>query len=406
MVIEWSIENFRSFLEKQEISCEATTDSSLRDLNVFEVQDKGVNGVLKIAAIFGANSSGKSNCINALSHLQHIAIKGIRDGGTEDYNAGSLSHTKNIEKHLSSNIELVVLVDEIKYHYGVSISYWGTIEKEFLNVYLTTKPQKWFSRNVVHKSGYEYEVCVKLKGDKNIWEKATDFTDLFLAKASKLGSKQLLPFYEWLCNELVFLDAHNLSPIAEKLRKSGSYKGINELCRFLDLPYGHSDEDLINFVANFTSIRHGRAIPMYYDKESDASLELWDFAFVLLDVFRHGRTLVVDSFLDKLDLITIRKVLELFHNSAINPKKSQLFFTTHIVSLLDQKLFRRDQIWFVEKKYELTPYMHEGCSELHRLTEFSPRKSDNIERNYLVGEYIALPKPGDISALINAIGTI
>jgi AAA15 family ATPase/GTPase len=96
----------------------------------------------------------------------------------------------------------------------------------------------------------------------------------------------------------------------------------------------------------------------------------------------------------------VRKLLDLFHNPAINTKKSQLFFTTHMVNLLDQKLLRRDQIWFVEKNKESTPETEQGASELHRLTEFSPRKTDNIERNYLAGEYGAIPKAGDISRLI------
>jgi hypothetical protein len=332
-----------------------------------------------------------------LKHLQHIAIKGILDGGTEDYYAGSLSHTT--DSKVSSKIELVVLIDGITYHYGVSISYWGTIEKECLTVYLTNKPQKWFSRNVIRVteneySGYEYETCVKLKGEKHVWEKATDFTELFLAKASKLGCKQLLPFYDWLCNKLVFLDERNLHQMAARLRDRREYKGINELCRFLDLPCRDSDENLIRFFEMFSNTP--------FSKESEASSELWNFAFVLVDVFLHGKVLVVDNFLDKLHPMTVRKVLELFHNPEVN-SKAQLLFTTHMVSLLDQKLLRRDQIWFVDKKYESTPNIYKELSELHRLTEFSPRKSDNIERNYLAGEYGALPKPGEISAVIKAL---
>jgi AAA15 family ATPase/GTPase len=406
MIIEWSVENFLSFSEKQKLSCEANSDSSLRDSNIFIASSKKEE-IVKSVAIFGANGSGKSNFINTLKHLQHVAIKGILNGGTEDYYAGSLCHTKNINESLPSKIELVVLIDEITYHYGVSISYWGTIEKEFLTVYLTNKPQKWFSRSVIRVSeneysGYEYETCVKLKGEKHVWEKATDFTELFLAKASKLGSKQLLPFYEWLCNKLAFLDEHSLSKMATKLRNRGAYKGINELCRFLDLSYSHSDADLIDSFERFSN-------PLF-SKESDTSLKLWDFAFILLDIFEHGRILIVDNFLDKLHPMAVRKVLRLFHNSGINSKNAQLLFTTHMVNLLDQKLLRRDQIWFVDKKYESNPHIlygestiYEELSELHRLTEFSPRKSDNIERNYLAGEYGALPKPGDIAAVIKAL---
>ena len=406
MIIEWSVENFGSFSDVQKISCEANTDSSLRDSNVFEIGGKGIEGVVKSVAILGRNGSGKTHLLNALAHIQGIAIKGVRDGGTEQYLSGGFSHKKNIPKALPSRVEVVVLVDEIKYHYGVTICHWGTIVEEFLNVYITAKPQKWFHKRVIYNSEgeflrYEYESCVKLKGDKSVWEKATNSTELFLAKASKLGSKQLFPFYDWLCNKLVFVGEECYS---EKLRKNREYKGVNELCRFLGLPYGYSDEQLIDdSFKSFRATKYGKVVPFFWEGESEADLALLDFAIILLDVFRQGKTLVADSFFDKLHPITICKILQLFHNSAINTKKSQLLFTTHHVSLLDQKLLRRDQIWFIEKEYESAPYMENGQSELHRLTEFSPRKTDNIARNYLAGEYGAIPEQGDISSIIACI---
>ena len=393
MIIEWSVENFLSFLDEQKISCEATTDSSLRDSNVFEVGDKGIDGVVKSLAILGDNGSGKSNLLNALSYLQAVVSHGLQFGGTEDYSTDFHHLEKISAKDAFLKVELVALVNEIKYHYGVSITCHGTVEREFLNTYLAFKPQKWFERHYDSESGkYVYETCIKLKGDKSVWEKSTDYNELFLSNAAKLSSKQLLPFYDWILNKLVFLRQDSLHQVAEKLRRSGDYKGISKVCRFLSLPFSEgTDETLIITFKKFSII---------YGYESDATLKLWDFAILLLDVIRHGKVLVADCFLDELHPITVRKILELFHNPAINTKKSQLFFTTHMVNLLDQKLLRRDQIWFVEKNYELTPETGMGASQLHRLTEFSPRKTDNIERNYLAGDYGAIPKQGDISGLI------
>ena len=61
-----------------------------------------------------------------------------------------------------------------------------------------------------------------------------------------------------------------------------------------------------------------------------------------------------------------------------------MWMTTHDTSLLDPYLLRRDQVWFVEKKKDQN-------TELYALMEFSPRKSDAIERGYLQGRYGAVP---------------
>ena len=393
MIIEWSVENFLSFSDEQKLSCEATTDSSLRDSNVFEIGDKRI---VKSVAVFGDNGGGKSNLLNALGYLQGILSRGILFGGTEDYPSSEYHHLERISDNSAYlKIELVVLLNEVKYHYGVSITCHGTVKDEFLNVYLTARPQQWFHRYYDVQNGkYVYELCVKLKGDKNIWEKATDCNELFLSKASKLGSKQILPLHQYLSNQLVFLTGDYLIKTANKLRRSGEHKGVAELCEFFGIP-------CLDIERSFMSCsQNGRQVSLFYEFESDTTLDLLDFVFVLSDVLRHGKTLIADSFLDRLHPITVRKVLDLFHNPAINTRKSQLFFTSHMVSLLDQKLLRRDQIWFVEKNVELTPDTGMGASELHQLTAFSPRKTDNIERNYLAGEYRSIPKPGDISKVI------
>ena len=75
----------------------------------------------------------------------------------------------------------------------------------------------------------------------------------------------------------------------------------------------------------------------------------------------------------------------MFQNPNINKKSAQLIFNTHEISLLDLNLFRRDQIYFVEKDNKT------GVSDLYSLDDFSPRKSENIQKGYLQGRYGAMP---------------
>ena len=78
----------------------------------------------------------------------------------------------------------------------------------------------------------------------------------------------------------------------------------------------------------------------------------------------------------------------LFHDPRVNKNKAQLIFSTHDTSLLDSDLFRRDQIWFMEKDST-------NASRLYPLTDYSPRPSEALEKGYLQGRYGALPFFGE-----------
>jgi len=96
-------------------------------------------------------------------------------------------------------------------------------------------------------------------------------------------------------------------------------------------------------------------------------------------------TLVIDELDTSLHTLLVRELVKLFHRSEFNAAGAQLIFTTHDTSLLDaQDLFRRDQVWFVEKNSNQT-------STLVGLSEFSPRKNEALERGYLMGRYGGVP---------------
>jgi AAA15 family ATPase/GTPase len=86
-----------------------------------------------------------------------------------------------------------------------------------------------------------------------------------------------------------------------------------------------------------------------------------------------------------LHTLLVRELVRMFHSPAINTGGAQLLFTTHDTSLLDAPdLFRRDQVWFVEKDQA-------QASALVSLSEFSPRKKEALERGYLIGRYGGIP---------------
>jgi AAA domain, putative AbiEii toxin, Type IV TA system len=107
-----------------------------------------------------------------------------------------------------------------------------------------------------------------------------------------------------------------------------------------------------------------------------------------LNVFTDGEVLLFDEIDTSLRPLLIKFLIQNFHSEATNPHNAQLVFTTHNTSLLDQRIFRRDQIWFVEKD-------RDASSKLYPLTDFKPRNDDDLQRWYMRGRYGALPILGE-----------
>jgi uncharacterized protein len=88
--------------------------------------------------------------------------------------------------------------------------------------------------------------------------------------------------------------------------------------------------------------------------------------------------------------------VQLFNSNESNSNNAQLIFTTHDTNLLDNKLFRRDQIWFVEKdKFSAT--------KLYSLAEFQVRNDASFEKDYIQGRYGAIPYVGDLSKILGEV---
>ena len=119
--------------------------------------------------------------------------------------------------------------------------------------------------------------------------------------------------------------------------------------------------------------------------ESNGTRNLLFLAGPVLDILKKGQTLVIDELDTSLHTLLVRELVRLFHRPDINAEGAQLLFTTHNTSLLDAPdLFRRDQVWFVEKNKDQS-------STLVSLHEFSPRKNEALERGYLMGRYGGIP---------------
>lgn len=412
MLIEFRIKNFRSLRDEQVLSLVASTDKTLLDTHALDSGLKAAPHLLKSAVVYGANASGKSNLIKALQYMRGVVLESaaLQPGQTFDrLHPFTLDAASGA---LPTEFEVTFVREGVRYQYGFAMTS-QRIVREHLLVYKAFKPQRWFDRHFDPKSGKDvYEFGPSLKGAKNLWGGATRPNALFLSMAVQLNSEALRRVFDWFANRLVIFNEQSpLSPqfSVQMLKQEVQRKAICEFLRAadvsiadievatkqamvhsirFDLATGKREEEAgeqaVDEVKFHHVTEHGTDVFDLMD-ESSGTRNLLFLTGPILDILNKGLTLVVDELDTSLHTLLVQALVRLFHRPEANTGGAQLVFTTHDTSLLDAYgLFRRDQIWFVEKRPDQS-------SSLYPLLDFSPRKNEALERGYLQGRYGALP---------------
>lgn len=425
MLIQFSVTNFRSIKATQTFSMVAAIGGELLH-NTFSTGNK--LRLLTSVAIFGGNASGKSNLLSAMNFVENFVVSSSKDrqkGEAIDVTPFKLSSTT---ENAPSEFEFIFIVNDKRYQYGFSVTRKQVME-EYLFVFENAKPQKWFHR-VWDKDNACYiwsPFSSYLKGSLKEIKEATRDNALFVSTAVQMNHKQLSPLVDWFQKKLAVVPLYQLHHgyTVNKIRESeAAKKNILHFLRTADLDIQDLEieskplreelasedmpasvraailEQLTEDDAQVHKIlslhKHNdtdRLIPFDFNKEESRGTKAMLAATgPILDVLENGRTLAVDELDSSLHPHLVRFIVELFHNPKTNPKHAQLIFVVHDTSLLDNQLLRRDQIWLVEKNKE-------HATELHPLSDYSPRKQESLQKGYLHGRYGGLPNVGHFELL-------
>lgn len=412
MLLEFRVQNFRSLRDEQVFSLVASNDHALEQTHTLSTGLKAAPRLLCSAVIYGANASGKSNFIKALQTMRGVVAESatvIQPGQTfavQPFRLDAESATR------PTKFEVTFIVDGVRYQYGFAMTS-QRIVSEHLLVYKAFKPQRWFERRFNEAIGKDiYDFGSGLKGARTLWESATRPNALFLSVAVQLNSEALRPVFDWFANGVViFNEQTQLSQQVsiQMLKRAEDRQQIRDFlaaadmsiadievvtrslpgqAAHLDLVSGNTDvhaEEMEEHQLRFSHVtEQGKAVFDLVD-ESNGTRNLLFLAGPILNILRKGLTLVIDELDTSLHTLLVRELVRLFHRPEINIGGAQLIFTTHDTSLLDaSNLFRRDQVWFVEKN-------RDQASTLVSLSEFSPRKKEALERGYLMGRYGGVP---------------
>ncbi len=424
MLIQFSVENYRSIKKEQSLSLVRASGSEM-ETNFFESKAPGTPALLKSAVIYGANASGKSNIIKALSSMVDIVTNSFkknpkRNMTTEAFMFDALAEREPTIYDISFVVELANDGNKLqptRVDYGF-VADKTKIYEEWLSVYPKGREQNWFHREYnSEKSEYNWKFSPSLKGEKESWKKQTRSDQLFLSSAVHLNSEQMKPIYESLTARMPIVRTDRISDKMSKeickkskddklillslLRAAGieiddiSFK--KPKIDFDNFPIDLPDEirkdildgierDIISNLETFFIYKDnlGNEKKINLRKESDGTQKLFEFAGLILAVLNNGDTLIIDELNKSLHPDLVRFLVKLF-NSKLNRKNAQLIFTTHETSVLRKDLLRRDQIWFCEKDSD-------RVTSLYPLTDFKPHISrEDIEEYYLNGRYGAKP---------------
>ncbi|MCG2746358.1 MAG: ATP-binding protein [Desulfobulbaceae bacterium] len=397
----------------------ASPSSDMMVQNTFVTSVKGLPRLLRSSVLYGPNAAGKSNLFRALHFMQEFVQNSAKEKQAGESIPLQPFLLNQDGPSSPSEFEAIFLQDDIRYQYGFTAN-TERVTHEWLFAYPQGKSQRWFERSYNPETRQEeWYFGSKFTGKKKVWQEATRPNALFLSAAIQLNNEQLKPVFFWFKHLAVIRHGDILDPgfSIKQCQDDENRQRIVDFMNAADLSIVDIELESRDFAAEELpsdmplelkerirkdlhgkkilriSFKHktadGNFVSLPLEEESDGTRKLFAYAAPWLDALQNGRTFLVDELDNSLHPYMVRFLLQLINNSDTNKKNGQLIFSTHDTSILDQKLLRRDQIWFIEKdKF--------SSSRLYPLSDFSPRKGEALEKGYLQGRYGALPYIGEI----------
>lgn len=415
MFIEFNVTNFRSIRETQTLSMVSSKYyKGLEESNCFDSRLPGFPDLLRSAVIYGPNAAGKSNLLRAIHFMQSFILLSHSQQEGQMINVVPFAMASNTRTE-PSEFEIFFVQDGVRYQYGFAINK-TRVTKEWLSAYPEGKAQRWYERTYDSgKDSEEWYFGSKFSGRRQLWQEATRKNALFLSTAIQLNSEQLKPVFNWFQQKLAVIPPDGQINLQFSIDQCASDEGKKRILEFMNsadisisgievkktpftpemvplgVPQSIKDQiiqDMLGKDMNTIRFQHqatdGETVYFEMNDESHGTQRLFAFAGPWLDVLANGKIIFVDEMDTSLHPLMVRYLVNLIQNKDTNKKDAQLIFTTHDTSILDNDLFRRDQVWFVEKD-------RENASKFYPLSDFSPRKGEALEKGYLQGRYGALP---------------
>jgi AAA15 family ATPase/GTPase len=444
MLIRFIVKNLFSFKDYTEFNM-LPGRSTRMPHHLYEASG---TSLLKLNAMYGANGAGKSNLIKSIAILKEFVVKGKLP-------IELITETFKFEPD-SKNKDIYLGVEFVKggipYYYGITFNQGIVIEEELQISGLGKKDDivLFLRKDSPTANDLQLTFHKDVQDDKEASVFPSFLIDEMLKRNKPvlhyLRSRQnpvFAPYtmaFDWFASDLITIDPSTRpGGLALHLEKDENFKvfaseimhsfktGVKEI-RVDTLPieefFGQDNktemermvsdlkanpgkyhsiqspiEELIFVWENNKAI--AKRLQFLHDEdegtnsftaaeESDGTRRLLDYLPALYYAIKTPRVIIVDEIERSIHPLLVKELARKFsHDTAT---KGQLIFTTHESNLLDQDIFRPDEIWFAEKKAD-------GATALCTLSEFREHHTIDIRKGYLNGRYGAIPFLGNLKDL-------
>ena len=414
MLLEFKVSNYRSIGEEQTISLIPALKHKDHEQNIIL---KNKYNALNAVALYGANASGKSNILSAMSLLNKIIHLSARSSSTSKLPYDPFLLREGWEKKPTS-FEILFVIDEKRYRYGFEFNA-TEIQKEWL-----FRKSAGREVNLFEREGEIIDVSSGYNGTKKIIDtviEATRRNALFLSTCDILNIDEAKIIMQWF-RFFFMIDGLNTEIeefITVELMQNDEYKDkikkyLTSIClNVIDIDVIFEKEKQSYDIFARHRLYDSENKPTtnscswrWNERESAGAKRAFQVSGPILSALANGSVLIIDEIEAKLHPLMTLSTIDVFLNKESNPNNAQLIFATHDTNLLSYSKLRRDQIYFTEKNkwestelYSLSDFVYFGEKNGEFISE-KERPDTDKEKRYIEGRYGAIPILGDFQNFI------
>lgn len=386
MLVQFMLKNVLSFKEETVLDMTAINAYKEHPGNLIDIGT--AEKFLKVAAIYGANASGKSNLHMAMCYFQYIITESFNNVAEDDqtaiaryYNPFSFE-----EEEENSEFQVIEIIEDYEYKYGFEYN-----DKCVVAEWMYRKNIKNNRTSTIfERTTHEVHLGASVRKECELYKEQIPAETLVLSFFNKLKLKTDIfrNMYNSIMNTLVVpTDFCEDSKILKALLPPVIDNDRENLLAFLkaidtgitDIGYAENENQIYFDTIHVGKDGHEYSLNLY--NESEGTIKSIILYIYVRTAIENDGSLFVDELNVKLHPLLLKFIIDLFYQYK---SKAQLIYTTHDTTLMDKKFFRRDQIWFVQKD-------EFGYSELVALSDFKVRSDASFEKDYLAGVYGGIP---------------
>lgn len=412
MLIMFRVKNYASFKEEAILDLRAVSYKDMKS----HVLDSGENKAVKTLAIFGKNASGKSNLISALYYFKSFIFNQFYDTGDREAQEefeGKMPNVRRSTFKLSdevdndSEFEIIFYYNKVIFQYGFSIH--DILEEKRYQI-----KEEWLlidDKTVFDRQGDKITYGKQYKDElKDIGKNRDDRLYISVLDYFSEGKVKNIvdEFKEYLKDKFyvhfeLFIEGSVKGLVSgisfsQRLVEDEEYrKTIEKFIRVADIGItGLSIEENLDEKTKERRPFEIKTIHNVYNSkgeavreemfklnmESSGTIRYFSFIQYILNIIDEGGVFIVDELSARLHPILTKFIIDIFQGG--KNRDAQLIFTTHDISLMNRKQFRRDEIAFVEKN-------ERGESFIYTLADIKARSDASFSKDYMAGKYGAIP---------------